>query len=78
MSFTHVLFFLIYDVYEPTVSSLTKSSYACVLKCFTTFFPSLIAVFLKKPPHNRRLAPNALYSEGQQPDSSKPSAQHET
>ena len=35
-NFTHVFLFLIYDVYVITVSSLIKSNYASVLKCFAT------------------------------------------
>jgi len=36
-NFSRGFLFQIYDVYVTTVSSLIKSSYACVLKSFTTF-----------------------------------------
>ena len=36
-NFSHIFLFIIYDVYVTTVSSLIKSSYACVLKRFTAF-----------------------------------------
>jgi len=49
-NFTPVFPFIMYDIYVATVSSLIKLSFTCVLKSFTTYLLSLIAVLKKNLP----------------------------